>query len=368
MDKDQTPGSEDIFGMNQPKDDGRTEIDRELERVESIEATSGGAVGAEQDDGSDLDLPDEFDDEVEQESEPVKPEPKRISEIKPREDKKDTPEPKAIEPVKPAKPVLKPPKKPNEEALLKKIRHDMNKADAGSKNKSTLASTASVVLMILVILVLLGLCGWLYYQKMNTDNQLESANQRLAAAGQAQVTAPATTDEDAAAIAEAAKDSYKKLPWWNLRYKADDSDIETKLIVNADGSEKIGLYSPELVRMTTNRHLVAGSDEAARAARACGDDAYFATILRIKAIDVEVNGKLDPAKLKAFYTAESEFGASLYKKVGSNYYLVVDAPTVNGESRSCIPDTADYKVEQGKAKAISDYAKKVVQKLESAQN
>ena len=139
------------------------------------------------------------------------------------------------------------------------------------------------------------------------------------------------------------------------------------MINYTSGVEYLGFYSAELARTVTNRKLINNSLSTKAELYGCGKDAYFATIYRVKANDIEVDGKVSEAKLREFYRFAANPNSSIYKKIGDYYYLATDTYVTDGNFKSCLPDGSEYKKEQDKAKDIASYAKKIVQNLEQSQ-
>ena len=211
----------------------------------------------------------------------------------------------------------------------------------------------------------------MYYQQLLLKDQLETTQDQLNNQ-EYRLSEVRLAGERRNALAGA--NGYMEIPEWKVKYRSDintagsDKDIKYKFMINStSGVEYLGFYSAELARTVTNRKLINNSLSTKAELYGCGKDAYFATIYRVKANDIEVDGKVSEAKLREFYRFAANPNSSIYKKIGDYYYLATDTYVTDGNFKSCLPDGSEYKKEQDKAKDIASYAKKIVQNLEQSQ-
>ena len=318
------------------KNSSRDELERELARVESIEAA--------------------YYNKMPTKAESDKPQVKNnISETK----QNITPKQKQI-----------PARKPITIGKLERPRHDIgtNKIKPERRSKTR---TLGTFLAFILFFSLIGLSGWLYYQQLLLKDQLETTQDQLNNQ-EYRLSEVRLAGERRNALAGA--NGYMEIPEWKVKYRSDintagsDKDIKYKFMSNStSGVEYLGFYSAELARTATNRKLINNSPSMKAEVYGCGKDAYFATIYRVKANDIEVDGKVSEAKLREFYRFAANPNSSIYKKIGDYYYLATDTYVTDGNFKSCLPDGSEYKKEQDKAKDIASYAKKIVQNLEQSQ-
>ena len=343
------------------KNSSRDELERELARVESIEATYYNKMPTNDEtiaisDTGKVNKLEESPEEISVKAKSDKPLVKNnISETK----QNITPKQKQI-----------PARKPITIGKLERPRHEIgtNKIKPERRSKTR---TLGTFLAFILFFSLIGLSGWLYYQQLLLKDQLETTQDQLNNQ-EYRLSEVRLAGERRNALAGA--NGYMEIPEWKVKYRSDintagsDKDIKYKFMINStSGVEYLGFYSAELARTATNRKLINNSPSMKAEVYGCGKDAYFATIYRVKANDIEVDGKVSEAKLREFYRFAANPNSSIYKKIGDYYYLATDTYVTDGNFKSCLPDGSEYKKEQDKAKDIASYAKKIVQNLEQSQ-
>lgn len=224
--------------------DTRTDIDRELERVEGIESDADDILDDE-DDVVDMAADD-------QEDVPVR----RIDDIS-----------RAAADAKPEKevPAVKDePAKEENASLIDKMRAEMatstKKAEKRLPKKSGGSKSVLVsVLMSLLAFAAIGAAGWLFLQKIDSDTKITSLEQQLRNREQELVQKPRTapaknaTESPETTVRLAANgaviNGYRMIPEWTMRYKATDGSQDLSFAVEPlYGGETMKVRSLSLMR------------------------------------------------------------------------------------------------------------------------
>lgn len=369
MDKDKTPDEKaplDAMGRAIEDEDTRTDVERELERVESIEAGISTPLAIDDDDDNegsreviDEDL-DTIDDDEEfavepaielveptkptKNTEPVKKEaPKADAKDVTIEVKKPSDDTKKKQEDKPVKDDVSKKAMPSTDAdqsLVKKIRAEIS----GKKSEAHKSSSVALVLATLFIVLLIAAVAWLVYQKMDTEQKLTAVRNDLAASEQARMS---VQNASSSVVKESTEDnknnqpqgntsSYRMIPEWGVRYMADpdDADITTSLNIDRNGEEVLTLQSISLARTRMSQNPAVAYYPCATLVASAG------TIARLS--------QEEYAKLTVdTANAEAAEWKSKAKKVGEHYYLAREP------SEQCVPTLPEFANEQKKLEALT---------------
>lgn len=315
----------DIANEQSTEVDARSDIERELERVESIEVELRGESGQTNNEASSVSSIDET----------------------------------------PAKAPIAVPKAPVEdsvetkEALIERLRREAHQQSAKKKGSSRL-----MALLILVVVGLLGAVGWLVFDKMRVDGELASAQQSLSVKdGQiSSLTAksgaqPVDTKEVAKPSAQVADGVYRTIPEWGVRYKvADiekDKDVTYALSISNEGGELLGVRSVATARAVKNPGVYTNTTYP------CGNpEQAFGHIVRMSASEHSKSMQ----EFNAGGNPLSSVGDA--KKVGDYYYIYRRA-----QAMSCVmtsPPSQAFKEHIEKWQSYGKYIEdSVIKKLES---
>lgn len=312
----------DVANEQSTEVDTRSDIERELERVESIEVElRGDGVGVQPDEG----------------------------EAK-----------AALEPVEVAPlPVIEEKTVNRKEAIMDQMRNNM----AGSTAKPKKLSAGIAVLTVLVF-VLMGVVGRLVFDKMRVDRELASTQQSISAKdGQiSSLTAKSGTQsadakEVAKPSAQVADGVYRTIPEWGVRYKvADiekDKDVTYALSISNEGSELLGVRSVATARTVKNPGVYTDTTYP------CGNpEQAFGHIVRMSASEHSKSMQ----EFNAGGNPLSNVGDA--KKVGDYYYIYRRAQAVNCVMTS--PPSQAFKEHIEKWQSYGKYIEdSVIKKLES---
>lgn len=302
----------DVANEQSTEVDTRSDIERELERVESIEVELRG-------DGE-------------------------------QGEAKASVAPADEAPVKaPAPPPVAEEKTVNrKEVIMDQMRNNM----AGSTAKPKKLSAGIAVLSVLVV-ALLGAIGWLVFDKMRVDSELSNARQSLSVK-EGQISSLSSKSSSSSADAkEAAKPSaqvadktYRAIPGWNVKYKvsnaAKDEDLVYSLTVK-DHGELLEVHSLKALRLKAPG-ITHGTSYP------CGESS-LGVIIRYTGPQLEAAAK------------ESLYGSDLKqlaKKVGEHYYHFT------GTTPNCMGDPS-LAANQKEWFESSKYVGEIVKNLEVSQ-
>lgn len=232
--------------MQQKADDvdTRTDIDRELERVEGIESDAEDILDDE-DDAVNMAANDQEDvpvrriDGISQTTAAIKPE-KEVSIAKDK-------------PVKEENTPLIDKMRAEMAVSAKRAEKQLPKRSSGSK--SVLVS----VLMSLLAFAAIGAAGWLFLQKIDSDNKITNLEQQLRNREQELTQKPKTTPvknttqspENTVRFSAngAVVNGYRMIPEWTMRYKATDGSQDISFAVEPlYGGETMKVRSLSLMR------------------------------------------------------------------------------------------------------------------------
>lgn len=303
--------------------DTRSDIDRELERVESIEVELRGE-GEQGEAKASVAPADEA---------PVKAPAPKASADEPAEAK---------------------------EVLVERLRREMHKQPAQKQKKG---SSGLVAILAVLVIGLLGLVGWLVFDKMRVDSELSNARQSLSAK-EGQISSLSSkssnssmdTKEVAKPSAPVADSVYRTIPEWGVRYKvADiekDKDVTYAFSIGAEGSDLLGVRSVTTARTVKNPGVYADNDYA------CGNpEQSIGHIIRMTADQYNQSMK----DFNASGNPLSSVGDAM--KVGDMYYLYRRSQGMSCTQTS--PPSQKFKEHADKWQSYGKYIEdSVVKKLE----
>jgi|GEM_PF-6911642 hypothetical protein len=211
------------------------------------------------------------------------------------------------------------------------------KARRGAHARGMNNHPVSTFFILVFILGLMGLASWFFYQHMQAQAELGTAQQQLQQAQAAAARATATKAATAAPApdtkeAKPAAVEYTKLPGWPVRYKASVAKLPAgqefifHYQVAADGQQQVQVTTAQLA----NTKLPQATPQASAAnPYPCGAGAVGTIIM------------LSPAQRQQRLTQykASPKDAAPYqdmKEVGGAFYGLLPAPA------SCVPDAAKH--------------------------
>lgn len=355
MDKDKTPDEKaplDAMGRAEERDDDtRTDAERELERVESIEA--GADLEAPGTDSAITDKATKKDDKEAPVDDAVEVEVKNvktIDPIKPNVQKKptqDSPvkssakaaEEKDTSAVNNSKTTIieksTPVSKGDNKVFTEKIRAEISGKNLEPRKKGIVGRILAGLLI-----VLLGItAGWFAYQNMETGKQLTAIRNDLAASEQARLSAERRVQANQQGSKETKENlgtMYRTISEWGVRYMADaeDDDLTISLNIDRSGQEVLTLQSLSLARTRMSQNQAIASYPCATLIASAGSIARLSQEEYNKLTVDTANAEAAEWKAKA-------------KKVGEHYYLA-------REPRSqCVPSGPEFANEQKKLEALT---------------
>lgn len=312
----------DVANEQSTEVDTRSDIERELERVESIEVElRGDGVGVQPDEGGAK---------------------------------------AALEPVEAASPPVIEEKTVNrKEVIMDQMRNNMTNSSAKPKKLS-----AGIAVLTVLVIALMGVVGWLVFDKMRVDSELASAQQSISAKDGQISSLTAKSGTQSADAKEAAKPSaqvadgvYRTIPEWGVRYKvADiekDKDVTYALSISNEGSELLGVRSVATARTVKNPGVYTDTTYP------CGNpEQAFGHIVRMSASEHSKSMQ----EFNAGGNPLSNVGDA--KKVGDYYYIYRRAQAVNCVMTS--PPSQAFKEHIEKWQSYGKYIEdSVIKKLES---